>query len=111
VLRAVRKEPESLQAILDEIGQAKGAHPLLDSAIKQLPDMFQDTDTMEYRARRITEKLALGLQASILVQNGNALISDSFIQARLGDGSGHVYGMLPTGIDCKAIIERARLEG
>jgi putative acyl-CoA dehydrogenase len=111
VLRAVRKEPESLQAILDEIGQAKGAHPLLDSAIKQLPDMFQDTDTMEYRARRITEKLALGLQASILVQNGNALISDSFIQARLGDGSGHVYGMLPTGIDCKAIIERARIEG
>ncbi|RLA51322.1 MAG: DNA alkylation response protein, partial [Gammaproteobacteria bacterium] len=80
-----------------------------DRAIKQLPDMFRDTDTVEYRARQITEKLALSLQASILVQNGNALISDSFIQARLGDGSGHVYGILPTGIDCKAIIERSNL--
>jgi uncharacterized protein (TIGR02647 family) len=108
VLRAIRKEPESLQAILAEIGRAKGEHPLLDSAMKQLPDLFRDADTIEYRARQITEKLALDLQASILVQSGNALISDSFIQARLGDGSGHVYGMLPAGIDLVGIITMTR---
>jgi putative acyl-CoA dehydrogenase len=48
VLRAIRKEPESLQAILAEIGRAKGEHPLLDSAMKQLPDLFRDADTIEY---------------------------------------------------------------
>lgn len=107
VLRAINKEPETLDTLLNVIGQAKGEHSLLDNAIDNLPGLFRDTDSIEYRARIITEQLALTLQASILVQNGNSLVSDSFIQSRLGENSGHVYGMLPKGVNCKAIIERA----
>lgn len=107
VLRAIRKAPESLQALFDMIALAKGEHPLLDRSIARLPSIFEDNQTIEYRARLITEQLALTLQASILVQNGNSLISDSFIRARLGENSGHVYGMLPKDIDCKSIIDRA----
>jgi len=110
VLRAIKREPHALDVMLKIINQAKGENSLLDKTMTQLPHLFKDSDTLEYRARQITEQLALCLQASILVQNGSSLMSDSFIQARLGDSSGHVYGTLPTGIDCRAIINRARLE-
>jgi putative acyl-CoA dehydrogenase len=110
VLRAINKEPESLNAVLSLVNQAKGEHVLLDQAVNALPAMFADKSTLEYRARAITEHLALTMQAAILVQNGNALISDAFIQARFGNTKGHVYGNLPAGIDCHAIIERARVK-
>lgn len=110
VLRAIHKEPESLNSVFTLVNQAKGEHVLLDQAINALPAMFVDKSTLEYRARAITEHLALTMQAAILVQNGNNLISDAFIQSRLGDSKGHVYGTLPTGIDCQAIIERARVK-
>ena len=110
VLRAIHKAPESLEAVFSLVNQAKGEHVLLDQAINALPVMFNDKATLEYRARAITEHLALTMQAAILVQSGNALISDAFIQARLDNTKGHVYGTLPTGIDCQAIIERARVK-
>ncbi|PCH97985.1 MAG: DNA alkylation response protein [Gammaproteobacteria bacterium] len=110
VLRAINKDPESLDAVFSLVNQARGEHALLDQAINALPEMFVDKATLEYRARAITEHLALTMQAAILVQNGNALISDAFIQARFGNTNGHVYGTLATGIDCQAIIERARVK-
>lgn len=110
VLRVISKEPDSLTAVFTAINQAKGEHKLLDQAIHSLPEIFDHKQSLEYRARQITEHLALTLQAAILVQNGNALISDTFIQARFGNTNGHVYGTLPTGIDCQAIIERARVD-
>ncbi len=109
VLRAIKKEPDTLTAVFDLINLAKGADPLLDKAIKQLPHLFKDQASIEYRARHICEQLALTLQASVLVQADNNLISEAFIRARFSDNKGNVYGTLPTDIDCQAIIERARV--
>ena len=109
VLRALRKEPELLDAYLVMVNRVRGEHRILDSAIDKIPNLFKDSDSLEYRARHITEHLALTLQASVLVANGNDMLSDGFIQARMNEGSGHVYGMLPVNIDCKGIIERNQI--
>ena len=108
VLRTMRKEPESVAVLLNEIEQAKGDNSVLDRYVDGLKRTLADQTEAEYRARAICESLALALQASLLVRAGNSSISDAFCAARLGEGSGHTFGMLPPGVDCNALIERAR---
>jgi len=108
LLRAINKSPESLDVLLSEISLAKGENRLLDNAISQLNKTFGNRSDLEYQARSTVEQMALALQASLLIRTGNSLVSDAFCAARLSERSGHVYGMLPRGINCKALIERAR---
>ena len=46
------------------------------------------------------------LQASLLVRNAPAAVSDAFCAARLGGKGGRVFGTLPAGLDAGAIVER-----
>lgn len=108
MLRAMQKAPGSLEAFMGELSKAKGSSSELDQAIRNLEEEFTHSKDFEYRARSIVEKMALAFQASTLIQYGDAVIADAFCRSRLGaDNSGWVYGTLPAGIDCKAIIERA----
>lgn len=108
VLRAMQKEPDSLEVFLAEIAAAKGQNKLLDRCLVKIQATFSHRSELEYQARSIVEKMALAMQAALLIQAGNSSVSDAFCAARLGEESGHVYGMLPKGIDCKALIDRAR---
>ena len=58
------------------------------------------------KARQLTEDIALGLQAKLLLEAGNSDISDAFIASRL-HGSGRVYGLLPRGLNISAIVARS----
>ncbi|MBJ7347713.1 MAG: acyl-CoA dehydrogenase family protein, partial [Thermoleophilaceae bacterium] len=113
VLRAMAKEREGLPVFLDECYLAAGANRYLDKHLEQLgsrlgamisPDDPHFIDA-QFSARRVVEDLAIALQASLLVRNAPAAVSDAFCAARIGDG-GRVYGTLPKGVDAKAIIER-----
>jgi putative acyl-CoA dehydrogenase len=111
VLRAIRKAPECLEAFLREVGRAAGENALLDEQLKWLKDQSLGHGCPPYLARSLVERLALAWQASLLIRAGHAAVSDAFCAARLG-GGGHgcpnnsLYGNLPTGVDCRAIIER-----
>jgi putative acyl-CoA dehydrogenase len=108
MLRAMGKNPGSLEAFMAEVSTARGSSPELDQALLELGTDLTKAKDMEYRARSIVEKMALAIQASSLIQYGNADIAEAFCRSRLGkENAGWVYGTLPTGIDCKAIIERA----
>lgn len=61
---------------------------------------------MQYRARQLTEDIALALQAKLLLEAGNADVSDAFIGSRLA-GGGRVYGALPRGVNVMALVTRA----
>lgn len=67
---------------------------------------FADTGDSQYRARQLTEDIALALQAKLLLEAGNATVSDAFIGSRLS-GSGRAYGALPRGVDTAALVARA----
>lgn len=108
MLRAMHKTPGSLQAFMAEIQRAQGMHGQLDQAINELHKELAVTDGLEYRARRVVEKMALVLQGSSLLQFGQAEVAEAFCRSRLGLANpGWVYGTLPEGIDCAGLIERA----
>lgn len=108
MLRAMNREAGSLDAFLAEVEQGRGGDRRLDRFLDALPGEFGDTHTIEYRARRVVEKMALALQGSLLVRFADKAVADAFCASRLtNDSSGWLYGTLPTGIDCKAIITRA----
>jgi putative acyl-CoA dehydrogenase len=109
VLRAMSREKGSLDAFLAELKLAKGGNALLDSAIAKLGEEFSRLAGIEARARRVVEKMAILLQASLLVRAGDAAVSDAFCASRLSAERGHVFGTLPEGLDYRAIIDRSRL--
>jgi putative acyl-CoA dehydrogenase len=109
VLRALTRSPRALEVFLDEVEQARGADARLDAATDRLKDQFGDAATLEQRARRVVEEMALCLQGSLLVRHGDQAVADAFCASRLGGDGGLEYGTLPAGVDFERIIERSRV--
>ena len=110
VLRGVGKDPRSLEAFLDEVELARGADPRLDAFVDGLKAEVRDTSDIETRARRLTERLAMALQGSLLVRHAPSAVADAFCVSRLAGEGGRSYGTLPSGTDFATIIERHRPE-
>ncbi|MER5948719.1 acyl-CoA dehydrogenase family protein [Streptomyces sp. NPDC001904] len=108
VLRVLRSEPEAFNAFLVEIGRARGADHRLDAAVKGLLTELGDLDGMEARARRLTERIALVLQGSLLVRFAPPEVADLFCATRLGGDGGAGFGTLPHTLDLGAIVRRAQ---
>lgn len=106
VLRALRHDPDALDVYLTEARLAQGADARLDRYLARLETEVHTAD--EARARWLTEHLALALQASLLVRHAPSAVADGFIAGRLAADGGLVFGCLPPGVDCDAIIARAR---
>jgi putative acyl-CoA dehydrogenase len=108
VLRALTRSPRSLEVFFEEVEQAHGADPRLDASVAKLKTQFSDPATLEQRARRVVEGMALCLQGSLLVRGAPAAVADAFCGSRLGDDGGLEYGTLPPGVDFEGIIARSR---
>lgn len=111
VLRALQREPQALNAFLQEIGLARGADHRLDAAIKNLLTELADLDGIEARARRVVERMALVLQGSLLVRWAPPEVADAFCASRLGGDWGAAFGTLPHGLDLASVVARARIAG
>ena len=98
--------PQILDAFLTEIEEAAGADQRLGAYTLQLRKELENGQDLEPRARRIVERMALALQASLLVRHAPADLADAFCAARLTSEGGHEYGTLPPTIDTAAIIAR-----
>ncbi len=107
VLRALAREPATRSVLFDEIDAVRGGHPALDAESRKLVQDLADTDTLELRSRQIVERLALALQASILIRAGNRKVSDAFCESRLGGAHGAAFGTLPAQAPMAALIARA----
>ncbi|HTC59004.1 MAG TPA: acyl-CoA dehydrogenase family protein [Solirubrobacteraceae bacterium] len=110
VLRALVRTPRSLEVFMHEVKQAEGADGRLDEHVKKLERQFSDPMTLEMRARRVVESMALALQGSLLVRHGAPAVADAFCASRLGGDGGLEYGTLPSGTDFEAIVERSRVQ-
>ncbi|MGN9757863.1 acyl-CoA dehydrogenase family protein [Streptomyces sp. SD31] len=108
VLRVLQREPAALNAYLQEVGKARGADHRLDTAIKGLLTELADLEGIEARARRLTERLALVLQGSLLVRFAPPEVADAFCASRLGADGGMAFGTLPHSLDLASIVVRAR---
>ena len=106
VLRALNKEPETREAFFAELLAAKGAHADLDREIGWLSSAFDDVTTLELRSRMIVERMALALQASVLLRAG-VPGAELFATTRLGGEHGLNYGTLPADAPFDAMMARA----
>jgi putative acyl-CoA dehydrogenase len=108
VLRAIRKEPETIDAVFGELESAAGANDVFDKFLLNLKDGIADAETHEFRARTIVEKFALALQAKALLETAPAFVSEAFCRARLADDRNLNFGTLPAGVEVDKIIERSK---
>lgn len=106
-LRAVQRQPESLDVLFEELDLAAGSDARLDAFVAGLKDSFTDTATLETRARTVVGDMALALQGSLLVRFGHPAVADAFAASRLDGFWGTVFGTLPPGLDLAPIIDRA----
>jgi putative acyl-CoA dehydrogenase len=104
VLRALSREPECAGALRSELAAARGLHPAFDAAEVALDDALHRAD--EAGSRMLVERLALALQASVLLRAGSP-VADAFCRSRLAREHGLALGTLPRGLDHAAIIGRA----
>ena len=107
VLRTLRRDPAGLDAFVGEVSAAAGADRRLDEALTGLKALLPDAADPEGQARRVVERMALVLQASLLVRHAPAEVADAFCASRLGGDWGHTFGTLPRGVDTAALVDRA----
>ena len=107
ILRALDREPAVLEALIHELEQHKGADPRLDEfsqdAESQLTRANRSHDA-EAQARRLAEKLALALQAGLLIRHSSPEIAEAFLQSRLSSDHGYTLGTLPSAVDLESIV-------
>lgn len=109
VLRVANKNPEMVQAVLDELNHLAGKDKTILRALEDLKEMIQtDPATLESRARLLSENLLLIVQACLMRAYSPGFISKAFIDLRLKQGlSGNFGAFDAAGIDSEAILERS----
>jgi putative acyl-CoA dehydrogenase len=107
VLRALSREPATREALFAELHAARGAHVALDREIMALELQLRDVSDLEARSRTVVERMALALQASVLLRAGNDAVAAAFCASRLGGAHGYAFGTLPAGAPLAALVERA----
>jgi len=109
VLRAMVKSPASVDTFFAEVEEGALAEPRLAAFATALRgELPGDLETIESRARRVVEKMALALQGSLLVRYGDEAVADAFCASRLSGDWGQAFGTLPPGTDFVRIIDRHR---
>ena len=110
VLRALGKEPEAFDALMQEVELASGMDERLDAASAELralvSSLADNAAGAQYLARGVTERLAIALQASLVLRNSPQEVAEAFLASRLSKASGRTFGTLPPGVDCAAIVDR-----
>jgi putative acyl-CoA dehydrogenase len=110
-LRAMGREPQTVEAYFVEVEKALGADHRFDDAVARLRKELSTADDLEVRARRVVELMALVLQGAQLLQHAPSAVADAFCASRLDRDWGGAFGTLPPGLELGPILERAFVDG
>jgi putative acyl-CoA dehydrogenase len=106
VLRAIARTPNAaavLRAEMDGEGDVR-----LTPFVARLAERLAAPERNdEAQARALTRDLVLALQAALLVRHAPEAVADAFCASRLSGETGGAFGMLPRGVDLRAVVERA----
>jgi putative acyl-CoA dehydrogenase len=108
VLRAMQKDPDTIEALRQEVRVAMGGNSIFDRFVGALSWAEPAETGTEFDARWLVEKTALALQAAALIRTGNQAIADLFCSARLTDSPGLAFGTLRSTDGVTLLLERAR---
>jgi putative acyl-CoA dehydrogenase len=106
VLRAIERAPNAVDVLRHELGGGKDAR--LKNATSTLEKRLAARDRNdESQARALVRDLIVALQGALLTRHAPTAVSDAFCASRLHAEAGSVFGMLPRGVDFRAIADRA----
>lgn len=105
VLRALAREPQALPVLEAELDSVSGIDANYDAAVQALRAVLSATPS-EAQARVVSERLALLLQAAVLLR-AQSPVAEAFVRSRLAGEHGMAFGTLPEGIDLQAVMARA----
>lgn len=112
VLRSVQRVPECVDAFMSEVRLARG-EAALDRAADELEPLLRGLPRNEGTARHVVERMALALQASLLLRHAPTAIADLFVATRLAGPAHTHFGALAGGAfgsgSATAVIDRARV--
>jgi putative acyl-CoA dehydrogenase len=108
VLRAIQKDPGTIETLQQEIASATKANPIFDRFVGSLIPAKLVGSEAEFGARWFVERMALALQAAALIRSGNRRIADMFCMARLTENLGLVFGTLQSNDAVALLLERAQ---
>src|SRR5690606_33279739 len=103
-LRAMAKQPDSVDALFAELDAASGVDGRLDEAIAGVRKELADTSDVEYRARRLVERIALVLPGGGLARRGDEAVAEALCASRLAGAWRVAYGTLRKGVDTRRIL-------
>lgn len=110
VLRAISRETEGFQRLLQELEDAAAAHAALAARVHTLRQLLQAPDEeREACARRLVQQLVLALQGMLMLRHAPSGSAEAFLASRCDSDGGRVYGTLAGAslASQQAILERA----
>lgn len=87
VLRALTREPAARDALIGLLEKSRGSDARFDRFVDSLLRQVADASDAEARARRTVENIALGVQASILLEHGPSAVAEAFLASRITNGA------------------------
>ncbi|MFM9433211.1 putative acyl-CoA dehydrogenase [Janthinobacterium sp. CG_23.3] len=107
LLRALGKNCAAREALAAELALAGTADPDFHAFAARLLDELARSQTDEYGARVLAERVVLAVQGALLLRHAPPFVASAFVASRLAREVGGAYGRLPAGVDCAAILARA----
>jgi putative acyl-CoA dehydrogenase len=107
VLRAAQANPDSVEALADEMSLGAGFDSRIDEAAAAAIDLLRNLPSPQAQARLVTERLAVAWQASLLARFGSPEVATAFVRSRLSSEGGRTYGTLPADLPLRRIVEPA----
>ncbi len=108
VLRALGRQPDTAAALMAEISCASAMDPRLDREIGLLKaQLTTGRPPHPAAARGWVERLAITLQASLLLRFSPPFVAQAFLDARLGEDRGFCFGATAAPADAHKILDRA----
>ena len=107
VLRALKREPASREALFAEFATVAKANQWFDQHVARLAAELDNTDHVELRSRTLVEAMAVGLQAVQLLRVDEANVGEQFCEGRLRDHASRNFGTLRASALFASLIDRA----
>jgi putative acyl-CoA dehydrogenase len=103
VLRAMRRDPDGVDAFFAELEAAVGADVRYDAALAELHSAAGLVE--EGTARRFVERAAVVFQAALLLRHAPAAVAEFFVRARVVE-PGVAYGAVTGAVPLDALLDR-----
>jgi putative acyl-CoA dehydrogenase len=97
VMRVAAKEPRAVEALRADLNRHAGGDDRLARFVDATFDLLAHPVDPEAQARRITERLGIAAQATLLIERADDEVAEAYLASRVAGDHGAFFGTLPPG--------------